>query len=160
MDENNSISVSVKRILVAMDGSASSIRAAKFAMHFCQLENAELVILHVLPDIKQGGVIGLRAKYGDLKLVSAFLQAKIKEANKWIEPIQKKALKYGVSSTVEILENEGSSIVDIITKYAQKNRIDLITVGTRGLSKFKRLLVGSVSSALISHSHCPVLLVK
>ena len=160
MDENNSISVSVKRILVAMDGSASSIRAAKFAMHLCQLENAELVILHVLPDIKQGGVIGLRAKYGDLKLVSAFLQAKIKEANKWIEPIQKKALKYGVSSTVEILENEGSSIVDIITKYAQKNRIDLITVGTRGLSKFKRLLVGSVSSALISHSHCPVLLVK
>ena len=143
-----------------MDGSASSIRAAKFAMHFCQLENAELVILHVLPDIKQGGVIGLRAKYGDLKLVSAFLQAKIKEANKWVEPIQKKAHKYGVSSTVEILENEGSSIVDIITKYAQKNRIDLITVGTRGLSKFKRLLVGSVSSALISHSHCPVLLVK
>jgi nucleotide-binding universal stress UspA family protein len=160
MDENNSNSVSVKRILVAMDGSASSIRAAKFAMHFCQLENAELVILHVLPDIKQGGVIGLRAKYGDLKLVSAFLQAKIKESNKWIDPIQKKALKYGVSSTVEILENEGSSIVDIITKYAQKNRIDLITVGTRGLSKFKRLLVGSVSSALISHSHCPVLLVK
>ena len=160
MDENNSNSVSVKRILVAMDGSASSIRAAKFAMHLCQLENAELVILHVLPDIKQGGVIGLRAKYGDLKLVSAFLQAKIKEANKWVEPIQKKAHKYGVSSTVEIIENEGSSIVDIITKYAQKNRIDLITVGTRGLSKFKRLLVGSVSSALISHSHCPVLLVK
>jgi nucleotide-binding universal stress UspA family protein len=160
MDENNSNSVSIKRILVATDGSASSIRAAKFAMHLCQLENAELVILHVLPDIKQGGVIGLRAKYGDLKLVSAFLQAKIREANKWIEPIQNKANKYGVSSTVEILENEGSSIVDIITKYAQKNRIDLITVGTRGLSKFKRLLVGSVSSALISHSHCPVLLVK
>jgi nucleotide-binding universal stress UspA family protein len=160
MDENNSNSISVKRILVAMDGSASSIRAANFAMHLCQLENAELVILHVLPDIKQGGVIGLRAKYGDLKLVSAFLQAKIQEANKWIDPIQKKAHKYRVSSTVEILENEGSSIVDIITKYAQKNHIDLITVGRRGLSKFKRLLVGSVSSALISHSHCPVLLVK
>jgi nucleotide-binding universal stress UspA family protein len=160
MDENNSNFISVKRILVAMDGSASSTRAANFAMHLCQLENAELVILHVLPDIKQGGVIGLRAKYGDLKLVSAFLQAKIQEANKWIEPIQKKAHKHGISSTVEILENEGSSIVDIITKYAQKNRIDLITVGTRGLSKFKRLLVGSVSSALISHSQCPVLLVK
>lgn len=118
------------------------------------------MILHVLPDIKQGGVIGLRAKYGDLKMVSAFLQAKAHEANKWIEPIQKNAKKNGVSTKIEILENEGTSIVGIITKYAQKNQIDLITVGARGLSKFKRLLVGSVTSAIISHSHCPVLSVK
>lgn len=160
MDENNSNSISVKRILVATDGSASSIRAANFAIHLCKLEKADLVILHVLPDIKQGGAIGLRAKYGDLKMVSAFLQAKTHQANKWIEPIQKNAKKNGVSSKIEILENEGTSIVGIIAKYAQKNQIDLITVGTRGLSKFKRLLVGSVTSAITSHSHCPVLLVK
>lgn len=160
MDENNSNSISVKRILVATDGSASSIRAADFAIHLCKLEKAELVILHVLPDIKQGGVIGLRAKYGDLKMVSAFLQAKTHEANKWIQPIQKNAKKNGVSSKIEILENEGTSVVGVITKYAQKNQIDLITVGTRGLSKFKRLLVGSVTYAITSHSYCPVLLVK
>ena len=160
MDEHNSNSVSVKRILVATDGSASSIRAANFAIHLCKLEKADLVILHVLPDIKQGGVIGLRAKYGDLKMVSAFLQAKAHEANKWIEPIQKNAKKNGVSSKIEILENDGTSVVGIITKYAQKNQIDLIALGTRGLSKFKRLLVGSVTSAITSHSPCPVLLVK
>ena len=160
MDENNSNTISVKRILVATDGSASSIRAANIAIHLCKLEKAELVILHVLPDIKQGGVIGLRAKYGDLKMVSAFLQAKTKEANKWMSLIQKNAEKSGVKSKIEILENEGTSIVGIITKYALKNQIDLIAVGTRGLSKFKRLLVGSVTSAISSHSHCPVLLVK
>ena len=160
MDENNSNTISVNRILVATDGSASSIRAANFAIHLCKLEKAELVILHVLPDIKQGGVIGLRAKYGDLKMVSAFLQAKSREANKWIEPIQKNAKNNGVSSKTEILENDGSSIVGIITKYAQKNQVDIITVGSRGLSKFKRLLVGSVTSAITSHSPCPVLLVK
>jgi nucleotide-binding universal stress UspA family protein len=160
MDENKSNNISVNRILVATDGSASSIRAANFAIHLCKLEKAELVILHVLPDIKQGGVIGLRAKYGDLKMVSGFLQAKTREATKWIEPIQKNAKKNGVSSKTEILENDGSSIVGIITKYAKKNQIDLITVGSRGLSKFRRLLVGSVTSAITSHSHCPVLLVK
>jgi nucleotide-binding universal stress UspA family protein len=160
MDEHNSNSVSVKHILVATDGSASSIRAAIFAIHLCKLEKADLVILHVLPDIKQGGVIGLRAKYGDLKMVSAFLQAKANEANKWIEPIQKNAKKNGVSSKIEILENDGTSVVGIITQYAQTNQIDLITVGTRGLSKFKRLLAGSVTSAITSHSPCPVLLVK
>jgi nucleotide-binding universal stress UspA family protein len=160
MNENKSNTISVKRILVATDGSASSIRAANFAIHLCKLEKAELVILHVLPDIKQGGVIGLRAKYGDLKIVSAFLQAKKQEANKWMTPIQKNAEESGVKSKIEILENEGTSIVGIITKYSQKNQIDLIAVGTRGLSKFKRLLVGSVTSAISSHSHCPVLLVK
>ncbi len=160
MNENKSNTISVKRILVATDGSASSIRAANFAIHLCKLEKAELVILHVLPDIKQGGVIGLRAKYGDLKMVSAFLQAKTQEANKWMKPIQKNAEESGVKSKIEILENEGTSIVGIITKYSQKNQIDLIAVGTRGLSKFKRLLVGSVTSAISSHSHCQVLLVK
>lgn len=160
MDEINSNTISVNRILVATDGSASLIRAANFAIHLCKLEKAELVILHVLPDIKQRGVIGFRAKYGDLKMISAFLKAKTQEANKWIEPIQKNAKKNGVSSKTEILENDGSSIVGIITKYAQKNQIDLITVGSRGLSKFKRLLVGSVTSAIASHSPCPVLLVK
>ena len=49
MDENNLNSISVKRILVATDGSASSIRAANFAIHLCMLEKAELVVLHVLP---------------------------------------------------------------------------------------------------------------
>jgi nucleotide-binding universal stress UspA family protein len=160
MDENNSNNIFVNRILVATDGSASSIRAANFAIHLCKLEKAELVILHVLPDIKQGGVIGLRAKYGDLKMVSAFLRAKTLEANKWIEPIEKNAKRNGVSSKTVILENDGSSIVGIITKYAKKNQIDLITVGSRGLSKFKHLLVGSVTSAITSHSHCPVVLVK
>jgi len=53
MDENSSNSISVKRILVATDGSASSIRAANFAIHLCKLEKAELVIMHVLPDIKK-----------------------------------------------------------------------------------------------------------
>jgi nucleotide-binding universal stress UspA family protein len=160
MNENKSNMISVKRILVATDGSAPSIRAANFAIHLCKLEKAELVILHVLPDIKQGGVIGLRAKYGDLKMVSAFLQAKTQEANKWMMPIQKNAEESGVKVKIEILENDGTSIVGIITKYAQKNQIDLIVVGTRGLSKFKRLLVGSVTSAISSHSHCPVVLVN
>jgi nucleotide-binding universal stress UspA family protein len=108
MNENKSNTISVKRILVATDGSASSIRAANFAIHLCKLEKAELVILHVLPDIKQGGVIGLRAKYGDLKMVSAFLQAKKQEANKWMTPIQKNAEESGVKSKIEILENEGT----------------------------------------------------
>lgn len=160
MDENSSKPISVKRILVAMDGSTPSLRAANFAIHLCKLERADLVILHVLPDIKQGGVIGLRTKYGDVKMYSAFLKAKTQDANKWIEPIQEKAKKDGIRSKTEILENQGTSIVAVITKYAQKNHIDLITVGTRGLSRFKRLLVGSVTSSITGHAHCPVLLVN
>jgi nucleotide-binding universal stress UspA family protein len=153
-------SISVKRILVALDGSPSSFRAASFAVHVCKMETAELVILHVLPDIKQGGVVGLRAKYGDVKMVSAFLQAKKREAEEWIRPILETAQADGIRSKIEILENDGTSVVGVITKYAKKNQIDVIAVGTRGLSKFRRLLVGSVTNAIISHSHCPVLVVK
>jgi nucleotide-binding universal stress UspA family protein len=160
MGKHESRSISVKKVLVAMDGSASSLRAANFAVHICKIETADLVMLHVLPDVKQGGVIGLRAKYGDVKMVSAFLQAKKREAEEWIGPILEAAKEDGIRSKIEILENDGTSVVGVITKYAKRNQIDLIIVGTRGLSRFRHLLVGSVTSAIISHSHCPVLVVK
>jgi nucleotide-binding universal stress UspA family protein len=47
-----------------------------------------------------------------------------------------------------------------ITNYADKNMIDLIVTGTRGLGDFKRLLLGSVASGVIHYSHCSVLVVR
>ena len=54
-----------KKILFAFDGSSASLKASKYAIHLSSLENSDLIFLHVIEHIKQGGVIGLRAKYGD-----------------------------------------------------------------------------------------------
>ena len=47
-----------------------------------------------------------------------------------------------------------------ILGFAEENNIDLIVIGTRGRSGFKRLLLGSVASHVVTYAHCPVLVVK
>lgn len=47
-----------------------------------------------------------------------------------------------------------------IVNYAENINVDLIVAGTRGRSGFKRLLLGSVASDVVTYAHCPVLVVK
>jgi len=51
-------------------------------------------------------------------------------------------------------------VVETIISHAAKEDVDLIVVGTRGLGGFKKMLMGSVSSGIISHADCPVLVVR
>lgn len=151
---------SIQKILVAVDESATSEKAANHAIHLAKLENAELVFVHIIEDIKMGGVISARAKYGDLKLVEGFNRARKESALQWIRPFEEQARSEGVKARSEILYDTGKSVTGMIVDYAQKNNVDLVVLGTRGLSKFKRLLVGSVASGVSSHAHSPVLIVR
>ncbi len=126
----------------------------------CKLEEAPLTFLHILDNIKQGGVIGLRARYGDTKLIDGYKRARRQDAEKWIKPIQKTATTEGIHSTIAILDDEKNSKVETIVQFIEKNNIDLVIMGSRGLSKFKQMLVGSITSGIISHSKCPVLVIR
>jgi nucleotide-binding universal stress UspA family protein len=47
-----------------------------------------------------------------------------------------------------------------ILEYAKANKVDIIVVGSRGMTGFKKLLVGSVASGVVTYSECPVVVVK
>lgn len=53
-----------------------------------------------------------------------------------------------------------SSVVKEIVEYAHKNKIDMIVIGSRGLSGFKKMLLGSVASGVVTYADCPVLVAK
>lgn len=150
----------LKKILVPVDGSAVSKKAAQYAIHLAKVEGAKLVLLHVLEGVKQGGAIGLQAKYGNVKLVEGFQNVLRQSAEKWMSEITDAADLQGVSARTEIVPDDGTHEVGVITGYAGENGVDLIVMGSKGQSKFKKLLVGSVASAVISHSPCPVLVVR
>ena len=59
----------------------------------------------------------------------------------------------------DVQEPHGS-IVEGITDCSLGEHVDLIVMGTRGLSGSKKLVIGSVSSGLVSHAYCPVLVVR
>lgn len=151
---------SIHKILVAVDGSPASEKAAAHAIRLAKPGNAEVVFLHVIEDIKMAGVIGARAKYGDIKLVEGYNRARKESALQWMRPLEEQARSEGVKAKSEILYDTGESVTGMIVEYAEKNDVDLVVVGTRGLSKFKRLLVGSVASGVSNHAHCPVLIAR
>jgi nucleotide-binding universal stress UspA family protein len=90
------------------------------------------------------------------------LKEKRKQAEKLLGGIEK--LVKGKDKTIEfksdILENPTLKISSIIIDYAENENANLIVVGNRGKHGFKRLLLGSVASDIVTFSHCPVLVVK
>ena len=64
-----STSIVIKKILVPIDGSDLSFKAASYALHLAKMENAELTALNVVEDIKQGGSIGEYAEKNNLDLI-------------------------------------------------------------------------------------------
>jgi nucleotide-binding universal stress UspA family protein len=152
--------LAIRKILVPVDGSSASMKALQYAAHLAELEtsDAELIVLHVLEDIKQGGAIGLQAKYGNVRLVEGFKKARKKAALEWLKQIEEAARKKGIPLKSEVLD--GDSKVEIIIDYANENSVDLIVMGSRGLTGFKRLLLGSVANAVVSNARCPVMVVR
>jgi nucleotide-binding universal stress UspA family protein len=148
----------VARILVPVDKAPLSMKAASYAIHLAELENAkEVIVMHVVEDIKQGGAIGLRAKYGDVRMIEGFRKAKTGSAEEMISPIEEEAKKKGVNIKSEIIYADGKSVVKLITEYATENHIDLIVIGGGDVSQSRFLIVGgSIAVGVVKKSRCPV----
>jgi nucleotide-binding universal stress UspA family protein len=145
-----------ERILVAVDGSENSQRAAQWAVDLAKKEGASLFVLNVIPIplYSSSNQTGSTAP-----AMKEFFDKARRDAEAVVQDIVSKAEASGVKVRGEIVENV-PSVVESITDYADEWKVQVIVVGTRGLSGFKKLLLGSVSSALVSHASCSVLVVR
>jgi nucleotide-binding universal stress UspA family protein len=145
------------KILVAIDGSKYSFNAAKYAVDISLKYGSELTLLSIVPS---------RTRYVDSSGFPGIIPTDSKkyenEAAKWFnritnnikkDQLQVKKIKTDVITTP-------ISVVSAILEYADKKDMDLIIVGTRGITGFKRMLLGSVSSGVVTYAHCPVLVVR
>jgi nucleotide-binding universal stress UspA family protein len=83
------------------------------------------------------------------------------EAQEWRSQVKEKANKYNVELEVEFIVDPTSFTTSIaIVKYAERENIDLIEIGSRELTGFRKLLLGCVAFGVVTHAHCPVLVVK
>ena len=81
----------------------------------------------------------------------------MKVKNTWIKLDLRQMKKFTQIKTKIISSiNTAEGIVD----YAQEKNLELIVIGTRGRSGFKKMLLGSVPSKVVTYAHCPVLVVK
>ena len=145
------------KILVPLDGSKNADRALDNALLIAEKFGSKIILMHVI-----GGFVpefalspeGFAIPNTTVLEVRESIKKNAKEMlKKRLEKVQKNNLK--VSQVIKV-GDPGSEIIN----FAEKNKIDLILMGARGLGAFKKLLLGSVSNKVTSHSHCPVLVVK
>ena len=143
------------RIIVAFDGSNDSVKAVRMACMLSAKFGSELVVVHVYsaPVIPYSGVAGMPiANYPDLERMAG------EGARKTLLMGVRIAEDAGVKTNGELLE--AASTVQALVEFSASEKADLLVVGTRGMTGFKKLLLGSVSSGVVSHAACPVLVVR
>lgn len=147
---------SFERILVAIDGSENSLRAAQWAVDIAKKEGSSLFVLNVIPAPHLTMVVESGSANSAMK---EFFDKARSDAEGIVQKVVSQAQSEGIKVRGEIVENV-PSVVESITDYADEWKIQVIVVGTRGLSGFKKLLLGSVSGALVAHAPCSVLVVR
>ena len=135
----------MKTLLVPTDFSTNANNALKYAADFAKAINNKILLLHALTPLvgKHNMIPGI---------VAEDLAFEKKKSVTQLEKIRSKYVKARISGLIEVGEP-----VDEIIKAAQKNRSQLIIMGTHGAKGLKRFLFGSNTSDVISKSSIPVL---
>ena len=138
--------VPLRRIALAIDGSDASAQALKFVLTNLQPDGStgkggrvpiQVTVIHVMPFLK----------YPELK----------EAGRRLVEQSAQKLIQAGF--TAEVVCQLGKPAEEIM-KVASKHRADLIVMGAKGLGAIARFLLGSVSTRVVQHSSCSVLVVR
>lgn len=142
------------KVLIPVDGSPSSRYSVEKAIRTGIAKEAEV---HIMTVITPTHAVPTRNPY-----MAAEMVTELGEANrKYAENVLADAVKE-ISSVVEpksAVIRDGNPAEEIL-KYAEEIGSDLIVMGNRGLSTFNKVLLGSVSQKILTHSCCSVLIVK
>ena len=150
--ENEKEEVKIKRILVPIDGSNCSVRAAKYAIEVATLQKAQIFCIHMIASLPYGyGVAGCA--------IDEYFEDAEKQAQSWFNSIIEMAKKK-INDVKADIFTDVKSITGAVIDYASSKSIDLVIIGTKGRTGLKRLLLGSVAHGIVQHAHCPVLLVR
>jgi nucleotide-binding universal stress UspA family protein len=135
------------RILLAVDGSEPARRAAEAAAELADRFGAEVLVLHVreMEAMGRAGPIALEAPGEAAQLVNDAV-ARLRQRD-----IQARGEAYAAVA---------SGVAPHIITTAKSFGAGLIVMGTRGMSDFAAMLVGSVAHKVIHHAECPVLVTR
>jgi nucleotide-binding universal stress UspA family protein len=150
------------KVLLTVDGSEQSMNAADYALAMAKKQdnNAQLIALHVL--FSQTGYAYSTNMFGLVtpNSISELLEDAKHEAQQWFDKIKEKMNENGdIQLKTEVVVSS-TSVVAAIVDYAEHENVDLIVIGSRGRSGFKKLLLGSTASGVVTYATCPVLVVK
>jgi len=135
------------RILLGLDGSENSLRAAEYAAN----------LLEYFPD-STCTMVYVDTNTGNWQKAEIFEDVANDTVRESLEKAQEVLNKRGLLYTTKVLY--GTDIAGTLCRYAGEKHFDQIVLGTRGLSNIKGIVMGSVSHRVLQFAPCPVTFVK
>ncbi|SDL92145.1 Nucleotide-binding universal stress protein, UspA family [Oryzisolibacter propanilivorax] len=145
-----------QRILIATDGSELSEKAVQSGLELARLARSAVIALKVVPHYPRsyfdgGSVI----EPSEIKRVEEHWN---KEAQTLVEGVKARGLSEGLSVMALIVKSD--LIAEAIIEAAKKHQCDLIVMASHGRKGIKRMLLGSETQHVLTHSHIPVLVLR
>ena len=144
-----------KRVLVAIDGSATSDRAAGEAIALAKEQQAQLRAVHVIEDVPR-----MYFAYADGANL-AMLEASVRQAGQEaLARASATACQADVALETVLLPHHRERVGDVIVAEARAWPADLIVIGMHGRHGLAHLLLGSVAEVVVRAAPVPLLLVR
>ena len=145
-----------QRILVPTDGSTLSKKAVKSAIEMAAVAGADLVALYVVPRYPvsyfEGGI-----SVPDSEIARTEKQW-AEKGQAVVDAVQKAALAEGVKARGVLARSD--LVAESVIATAKKHRCDLIVMASHGRKGIKRVLLGSETQHVLTHSKLPVLVLR
>ena len=138
----------INKLLVPVDGSDHSMRAAVYAAQLTQLTGARILLIHCHRPFP-----GIRGEPYFQKAVTKILQT----ADNLITPYREALNAQQVDFEDQIFEGPAGKA---IIRVADAESCDMIVMGSRGRSDLEGLLLGSVTHRVLHSASCPVLVIR
>jgi nucleotide-binding universal stress UspA family protein len=144
-----------KRILVPLDGSATSRAGLNEALKLAKNQKAELCLLHVVDNRPIVQDVGL-----DVVGIEQMAEASLASGKKLLVRTEAAVKKHRIPVKTRLVENNAQGIGSVIAGQARKCRANLIVIGTHGRQGVSRLVMGSDAESVMRESPVPVLMVR
>ena len=145
-----------QRILVPTDGSALSKKAARGAIELAKAVGAELVALHVVPRYPtsyfEGAVVLSPAEVARTEKQWA------EHGQATADAVRDAARAEGVAAKAVIARSD--LVAESVVAAAKKHKCDLVVMASHGRKGLKRILLGSETQHVLTHSSIPVLVLR
>ncbi len=140
----------IKKILIPIDGSDHSTRAAEFGLSVAKLVGAQVMVVYVIDTV----VLDQIAKGSEREEVELELK---QDGSRNINYVLKLAEKQNVKAASLLAKGRP---FEQVVNLAKGLEMDLIVMGTYGRRGADRILIGSVAERVIEYASCPILVVK
>ena len=141
------------KILVPVDGSKASMEALKVAADYAKAKDGAVFILTAIPFISD---IDLELSASERDKI---LESMKRRGESLLEKAKAEMKSYGVAKVNTVLATSTSAAQEIVT-FSEKEKIDLIVIGSKGMGATARFFLGSVAAKVVRHSPCSVFVVK